>query len=122
MDKMKKALMIVAIVAIVVIAASMLYYFVFVKTEKERAEIKIQEQKLELEKEKQQDEKQQKIIKEVQLNTCLQQARDNYEADWAAACKALGEPEDGSLPGYLADPINQHYKDARDECIKLYGE
>lgn len=45
MDKMKKALMIIAMVAIVAIAGSLIYYFVFVKAEKERAETKLQEQK-----------------------------------------------------------------------------
>ena len=50
---MKKALMIIAIVAIVAIAGSMIYYFIFFRPEKERAEIKLQEEKLEFEKEKQ---------------------------------------------------------------------
>jgi flagellar basal body-associated protein FliL len=42
---MKKALMIVALVAIVAISGSMIYYFVFFRTEKERTETKLQEQK-----------------------------------------------------------------------------
>ncbi|MHB8277883.1 MAG: hypothetical protein ACYDIA_09550 [Candidatus Humimicrobiaceae bacterium] len=43
MDKMKKALMIVAIVALVAIAGSTIYYFVFFKPGIAKAELKIQE-------------------------------------------------------------------------------
>lgn len=45
MDKFKKALMIVAIVAIVVIAGSLIYYFVFFRPGIEKEQISLQEQK-----------------------------------------------------------------------------
>ena len=66
---MKKALMIVAMVAIVAIAGSMIYYFVFYKAEKERAEVALQEQKLEDEKEKQNIEEQKKDQEEIKAAT-----------------------------------------------------
>ena len=47
---MKKALMIVAIVAIVAIVGSFIYYYIFFKPGIEKAEIRLQEQKLESEK------------------------------------------------------------------------
>ncbi|MHB8276155.1 MAG: hypothetical protein ACYDIA_00670 [Candidatus Humimicrobiaceae bacterium] len=47
---MKKALMIIAMVAIVAIAGSMVYYFVFFRPNIAKAEIELQEQKLELKK------------------------------------------------------------------------
>ena len=50
MDKMKKSLMIIAIIGIVVMAGSLIYYFVFFRTGIEKAEIRLQEQKLESEK------------------------------------------------------------------------
>ena len=48
---MKKALMIIAMVAIVAIAGSMIYYFVFFRPGVTRAEIRLQEENLKYEKE-----------------------------------------------------------------------
>ena len=62
MDKMKKALMIVAIIALVAIAGSMIYYFVFFKPEQQKAEIRLEAQKLEFEKEQKELEQKNRSI------------------------------------------------------------
>lgn len=46
MDKFKKALMIIAIIAIVAIAGSFVYYFVFFRPGIEKTEIRLRNKKL----------------------------------------------------------------------------
>jgi flagellar basal body-associated protein FliL len=73
---MKKALMIIAIVAIVAIAGSMIYYYVFFRTGIEKAEIRIQEQKLELEKNEIDKKNAEEALRKENLEKCLKELED----------------------------------------------
>jgi len=134
--------MIVAIVAIVAIAGSMIYYFVFFRTGIEKAEIRLQEQKFELEKQQKRDEEikteQEKQEKEIQeslnkefLAKCLDDAyqiytnnTDNaykvYIENWNAECKRLGRAPDSLLPKDIAEELDEDYNSEVERIDKLY--
>jgi len=57
MDKLKKALMVVAIIAVIAIAGSLVYYFAFSKPEMEKQKLKLEQEKLKIEQEKWEREK-----------------------------------------------------------------
>ena len=140
MDKMKKALMIVAIIALVAIAGSMIYYFVFFKPEQQKAEIRLEAQKLEFEKEQKEleqkkieqensDKKQQELNKKINLqealvslgkwyNDSLDQAYKDYRAQWDEECKVLGLKPGSPLPSAQANILNENY----DKAIKRLDE
>lgn len=135
---MKKALMIIAIIAIVAIAGSMIYYFVFFRTGIAKAEIGLQEQKLELEKEKQrateisiekdkEDKAQQEANKEQQeLNKKanlaedlaelekwhddkLNQAYESFRAIWNKECERLGLKPESPLPNSTGELLKKDF-------------
>ena len=93
-----------------------------------------QHQKIEFEKYKikqvQQAKQEEELRKEDTVNTnkemrddCLADADISYHYNWTSACKKYGvsdKSKDCFLPSYLADDINQYYKDYKDECFKKY--
>ncbi|MHB8278772.1 MAG: hypothetical protein ACYDIA_14115 [Candidatus Humimicrobiaceae bacterium] len=96
---MKKALMIVAIVAIIAITGSMVYYFVFFQPGIVRATVR--------------EEK----IREENLDKCLKEADDWYIEMIIAAKKdniTLG------AEGY--DILNKMLQEKKDYCYKRYGK
>ena len=128
---MKKALMIVAIVALIAIVGSMVYYFIFLRTEKERAEISLQEQELEFEKEKQRTEKQQEFNNKTELinqlddlrvwyNESMEKVYENYRENWYNECISRGLAPDGSLPKNKADELDDQYHKEIEYIDKLY--
>lgn len=122
MDKMKKALMIVAIVTLVAIAGSMIYYFVFFKPGIAKAEIRLQEQKFQQEKDIQTQDSLDKALKEKQatvnsiakesaLSSCLDQAYKDYSS-------AFDKAKSNLLESFKM--INDLYSKNWDtECAKL---
>jgi flagellar basal body-associated protein FliL len=139
---MKKALMIVAIVAIVAIAGSMIYYFVFFRTGIAKEEIRLQEQKLQQEQEKEKKATVDSIANKHALNDCLKQAElihnlavgaawENYQKSWDTEVKRLNSKDD-TLPNNLADDLNKdridaisradtQYESSKNDCFKLHG-
>ena len=146
---MKKALMIIAMVAIVAIAGSLIYYFIFFRTEKERSEVKIQEQKLELEKQNLQQKKDiqtqeslDKALKEkkatedsIAMKTSLAKCLDenekayssqllaNYEVysnAWNAECKRLNLPAGSPLPKNISDGLQKQLDDGYARITATY--
>jgi len=135
---MKKALMIIAIVAIVAIAGSMIYYYVFFRTGIAKAEIRLQEENLKFEKEKQLSEElrienekktkeQEELNKKAALfealadlgkwhNDSLDKAYKDYSAQWKKACEDLGwkfiSPSESWLPKATAETLNENYNQA----------
>jgi hypothetical protein len=113
---MKKALMIIAIIAIIIIAGSMVYYYVFYKPGIESAAIKLQEQKLEVEKSSQIKEQVKEYLSEY--NAIRQEFIDKISETKLAELKEiriklmkLSVPE-----GY------GKYKDAKDSCLTAMNE
>jgi len=106
---MKKALMIIAIVAIVVIAGSMLYYYVFFRTGKEKAEIRLQEQKATEE-----------ALRKENLEKCLKETEDWY----AEALKGISSVEGGSLDSLerALKILRDRYQDKINACNMMYGK
>ena len=96
---MKKALTIIAIVAIV---GSLIYFFMFLKTGIEKAEIRLKEQKATEE-----------LVRKENLEKCLKKADD----DWNNMLKASGKElsnEDFAL-------LWKTHQDQIDNCHKQYG-
>jgi len=112
---MKKALMIIAIVAIVAIAGSIIYYFVFFKPEIEKAEIRLQEQKLELEK-----KATEQAPGKENLERCLKETEDWYNE---AKLERLGKGglSDAELLIILST-LGNMYEDKIDACNMKYGK
>jgi regulator of replication initiation timing len=109
MDKMKKALMIVAIIALVAIAGSLVYYFVFFKPENARVELRLQE--------KLQEDK----IKQEQVNKeKLKQALDELDNWYKEGIDSI--PKDAGLEEMkiMIDVIETRYKAKRENIYKLY--
>ena len=123
--------MIIAIVAVVAIAGSMIYYYVFFRTGIEKAEIRLQEEKLELEKENQRDEEQEELNKKAALfealaglekwhNESLDQAYKTYREQWDKACKYLGKEPGSDLPNVIKKDIDEEYNKACEKIDKQY--
>ena len=141
---MKKALMIIAIVAIIAITGSLIYYFVFFRPEKERSEIVLQEQKLELEKEKQRADEiriekdkeykaQQDLNKKAELaeklddldkwyNEALEAIYETYLEDWDINCKKLGLLSGSELPGDIGTALDDRYQKSIEVLNKRYQD
>lgn len=121
---MKKALMIIAIVAIVVIAGSLLYYFVFFKPGLQQKDLEFQKEKYQIEQKEKQDNKQEELNKKIGLlnaladlekwhNDSLDKAYKDYSDQWRKACEDLGlkfiSPSESGLPKARAETLNENY-------------
>lgn len=62
----------------------------------------------------------QAIYNDVGLQSCLNDASQNYHADWVAECKARNLGEDCRLPGVVADRFDERQRESRNECLKRY--
>lgn len=117
---MKKALMIIAMIAIVVIAGSLVYYFVFFRPGIEKAEIMLQEQKLELEQKEKEKITTDEALRKENLEKCLKESQDWYD-------KALGSVAD--IKGATLEEqkmmiqlIENMYKEKINACNMKYGK
>jgi len=141
---MKKALMIIAIIAIAAIAGSLIYYFVFFRSGIEKAEIKLQEQRLELEKGKQRADEirieedkeykeQQELNNKAELvekldnldkwyNEALETIIETYHEDWDLNCKKLGLSPRSPLPGDIAKELDDRYQKSIEVLNKRYQD
>ena len=128
---MKKALMIIAIVAIVVIAGSLLYYFVFFKPGLQQKDLEFQKEKYQIEQKEKQDNKQEELNKKAGLinalaglekwhNDSLDQAYKDYRAQWDKECERLWLEPESALPNNTADTFNKYYDDARKRIDESY--
>jgi uncharacterized protein YxeA len=128
---MKKALMIVAIVALVAIAGSAVYYFVFYKPEIARTEIRLQEEKIQYDKEQKaieqkaiEQEKKDKEEADANKKMALAKALDNlnkqyeegkvnayknYIDEWNRNCASRGLAPGSNLPSDLATALQKNY-------------
>jgi hypothetical protein len=112
MDKMKKALMIIAMVAILAIAGSMIYYFVFFKPENARAELSLQE-KLQTEKTQQEQANKEKLKQALdELDNWYQERMDSFP---------VGEGMSIEKFKIMLDAIETRYKAKQENIYKLYG-
>jgi hypothetical protein len=113
MDKMKKALMIAAIFAILLIAGSVTYYYVFYLPGNARAK-----QQIETENKKALND----CLKQAELKhaSAISKAWDNYKKSWDGECKSRNLPAGSPLPVNIADKLDQQYKDEIDRVDKLY--
>ena len=105
---MKKVLMIIAIVAIIAIAGSLIYYFVFFKPGIERAEIRLREQKAIEE-----------VIRKENLGKCLEEAKKNYLEMILAIGKDTKPIE---LYKTQMDIAKELYQKDIDACNMMYGK
>lgn len=88
--------------AVLIVAFSVFYYLMIFIPEKERRE------------------EAEQTLRWTNLNACLTATSDDYMAMWNQFCKDLGLGEDCILPFNLSDRCDEHYKEHRDECFKLY--
>jgi flagellar basal body-associated protein FliL len=109
MDKFKKALMIIAIVAIVAITGSLIYYFVFFRPGIEKAEIRLQEQKAAEE-----------VIRKENLEKCLKETEDWYKETLETFKNTKGlTTYDYEIAWKI---IRDLYQDKKDACNIMYGK
>jgi len=106
MDKMKKALMIIAMVCIIAITGSVVYYYVYFKPENTRAELRLQEDKV-----KQEQVNKEKLKQELDA---LEKKYKNGIID--AASKNLSPSEFDKLLSFMRDD----YERKRENLYKLY--
>ena len=114
---MKKALMIIAIVAIVAIAGSMVYYFVFFKPGIAKAEIRLQEEKFEFDKKEIGKKSEEETLRKENLERCLKEADDWYVEIIIAAKK-----DNITLDSKGYDYLNKMLQDKKDDCYRRYGK
>jgi uncharacterized protein HemX len=112
MDRYKKALMIIAIVAIIAIAGSLFYYFVFFKPELIREELTFQKEKYELEQKEKQENKQ-------ALERCLKEVED-WEKESYVGIFDLENSKDENIEAILK-LIQEEYRNKVNQCDMLYG-
>ena len=126
----KIVLMVCVIVLVLTISGSMIYYFAFAKPGNERANLEWEKEKLEKEQAQKKEEERAEHLKELtrqaQLNTCLDNAYENYVKQWDAEVSRVNPGvrkvgEKGLLPINIADVLNENYQNQKEECFKLYG-
>ncbi|MHB8278768.1 MAG: hypothetical protein ACYDIA_14095 [Candidatus Humimicrobiaceae bacterium] len=118
---MKKALMIIAIIAIIAIAGSLVYYYVFFKPEIAKAEIRLQEQKFESDKKEIEKKSAEEVLRKENLEKCLKEA----EVWYLEGFKALGDTgAQIGTPIYEAayKILNDRYQEKIDACNMKYGK
>jgi len=101
MDKMKKSLMIIAMVAIVAIAGSLVYYYVFFRPGIEKAEIK------------------EEALRKENLEECLKEAEDYKKTALESFLEI--SPSDAQTDKIL-EFLQEEYQNRVDACAMLYGE
>ena len=105
---MKKALLIISIIAIIVITGSLLYYFVFFRPGIEKAEIKLEEQKAAEE-----------VLRKENLEKCLEEARKNH-LEMVIALEKSSYPMEQYKT--LMEMIKDFYQADIDACNMRYGK
>jgi mannitol-specific phosphotransferase system IIBC component len=132
---MDKLLKISIMGAIAVVAFSVFYYFVIFLPGEQKA---FRDQQLLIEREKQiqqlkveADNKAQQEIAEIRKNeqqrvtrsllfACIEDAGEAYGKEWTRNCKAKGLPDKCSLNKNVADAVDKHHEEMKEECFKLY--
>jgi len=123
-----------SILGIGLISFSIFYYLVVFLPHKEQAKIDLQNQaqkieraKLELKKQAQEESERQtleakseKEARQAALAEALDDAYESYKKEWEKAVKRLGRT-DGTLPKDMADGIDKHYQENKDDAYRLYG-
>lgn len=69
-------------------------------------------------------EEEQKTNREMKLANCKLEAEIGATSWWNANCKNFGinkKTDDCTLPGYIADTINEKKVKDLDNCVKLYS-
>ena len=54
--------------------------------------------------------------------SCVRQARDNYNTQWAYKCKQNKEPEDCGLNAIVAGMLDKELADKKQACLDIYKE
>jgi predicted Holliday junction resolvase-like endonuclease len=105
---MKKALMIVGIIAIIVITGVLVYYYIFFRTEIDRTEIRLKEQQAIEEN-----------LRQENLKQCLQDA-DDWKKDMINAAMDLSESTGKSISQDIFDRTQEEYNNKINQCKILY--
>lgn len=112
--------MIIAMIAIVAIAGSMIYYFVFFRTGIEKDEILLQEQRIELEQKEKEKIATDEALRKENLDKCLQDAEDWY----GKALGGVADIKNATLEEQKAmiQLIENMYKEKINACNMKYGK
>lgn len=60
------------------------------------------------------------VIRQSNIDDCLNSAHDAYSADWDGACEILGRKSSCSLPTYRAESLGERMEKENTLCIKRY--
>lgn len=63
-----------------------------------------------------------KVSNQKKFESCLDDARTVYDAQWTTECKAIGMDSGCTLPNFKGLGINNTHKENKDECIKKYPQ
>lgn len=80
----------------------------------------VQNRKLEYLKSQYKDAQEQRDLKILDRNKCLDNADKEYYDLWNANCKGRKLKNDCALPLILSDRIDKQHKEVKEECIKMY--
>lgn len=58
--------------------------------------------------------------RDQKIEACLSAADISYRFDWAAQCQGRKQKTDCTLPGVVADGVEQRARDARTDCYRRY--
>lgn len=121
----KKNISIIALIIIAVITSQFIYkdYAVGLQTTKELKVIEAQRNANTLKMEQGQiaDDKKERE-RQLNIDFCIDDAYDNYKADWDSACKIIGKKDDCSLYSDRSDKLNDRHEDNKNNCYKRYAK
>jgi type III secretory pathway component EscR len=89
------------------------------KNDLEQQRITIAKEKQEQEEKEYEDKVRQAEEVKLQLNSCLENAYENYSNGWDTSCKNLGREANCQLPNYLAETHTKSMTEAKELCIKI---
>jgi hypothetical protein len=125
----------VLIGSVLIVALSVSYYYVIFLPKQERTrtalkalELSLAEQRMEAAMQRTEETEQQKeakanltaIMQAALLDTCLDEARKDYEKEWAKKCRLVAESTANGLQYCLSE--NRYMPDMKEMCEKVWGE
>jgi hypothetical protein len=67
------------------------------------------------------EQKASELRMQMLYSSCINDAYEVYQKNWASSCKEIKAKDDCLLPRYTSDRWDEMHKEAEATCLKLYG-
>ncbi len=117
---MDKSIKIASLLGIFIISISIFYYLVVFLPYREQASFDLRERAQEAKEQQIRDVKIKEEEREESLAAELSAIREDYKQEWDSNVKRLGRTDE-TLPEDVAETVEEHYQQSKDEAFKRWG-